>query len=310
MRLDVLPDRGRVLPEAEEVALFRRPLQRNAVRVAEVLELRVGRFHELLRALVVPAVVALEEDVARRRAPLPELAAARLVALGRRPHVVVVRDVEARVERLEAPDAFVHQLLRLLALARGRVGDLLAVLVRAREHERLGAAEPVVPRDDVRHERLVGVAHVRRAVRVVDGRRDVERRGRVRDFIARKVRRAEELGERQGRFHGDGGRFFLLLLAPGLARRGLAGRGALRRGGGRRGAGERQQERRPLVQRQVGRRGGHDIDGLDCRESARASGACAAVLAVRRWSSMLRDARPPCVFTFGPRATTQTPTAA
>ena len=67
----------------------------------------------------------------------------------------------------------VAQLARRDAELLGRLGDRLAVLVRAREEEDLLATLPHVPREHVGGDRRVGVPEVGLAVHVVDGRCDV-----------------------------------------------------------------------------------------------------------------------------------------
>ena len=77
----MFPYGRRVFTKAKEVALLRRPLEGNAVGVLVVLELRVASFHKLFRALVVPAVVPLQEHVALLGASSPEFSTAGFVPL-------------------------------------------------------------------------------------------------------------------------------------------------------------------------------------------------------------------------------------
>ena len=77
------------------------------------------------------------------------------------------------VHRLEARDVAVDQLLRRDALLGGGLRDLDAVLVGAGEEEHVVAVEPLEARDRVGRDHLVGVADMRRAVRIRDRGRDV-----------------------------------------------------------------------------------------------------------------------------------------
>mmetsp|Transcript_61177 Transcript_61177/g.147320 ORF Transcript_61177/g.147320 Transcript_61177/m.147320 type:complete len:212 (+) Transcript_61177:573-1208(+) len=92
----------------------------------------------------------------------------------RRAHVGVVAHAQPLVERLKHGHVLIAQLDGLDACGRGRVGNLLAVLIRAREEEDLPPVGAVVARDHVGADALVRVPHVRRPIRVVDRRRNVE----------------------------------------------------------------------------------------------------------------------------------------
>ena len=81
---------------------------------------------------------------------------------------------EARQHRLELRADPVGKLLRGNAPGLRRLLDLLAMLVRARQEIDRVAHQPAVPGDHVRQDLLIGVADVRRAVNVVDRRRDVK----------------------------------------------------------------------------------------------------------------------------------------
>ena len=62
----------------------------------------------------------------------------------------------------------------VVPLAVRRLLDLQAVLVRAGHEEHVIAVDALEPRDRVGGDDLIGVADMRRAVRIRDGRRDVE----------------------------------------------------------------------------------------------------------------------------------------
>src|SRR5262249_19348558 len=134
---------------------------------------------EGLAARAVPAGVLAAVDgvpaVGRLRAvePVPELEDSALVDVLRRADEAVVADVEPRPEGLEPRRELVAVLLLGdTALARDPL-DVLAVLVRPRQEERVLAQEPAGPGQRVGRDRRVRVAHVGRRVHVVDGRRDV-----------------------------------------------------------------------------------------------------------------------------------------
>ena len=76
---------------------------------------------------------------------------------------------------VEAPDDAVGELLRRDPLLRRGALDLLPVLVGAGEEAHVVAAQALVAREDVGHDRRVDVPDVRQVVDVVDRRRDVER---------------------------------------------------------------------------------------------------------------------------------------
>ena len=85
----------------------------------------------------------------------------------------VVRRVDARQQVEEPLRVAVRELLRRDPLGLRDLRHRLAVLVGPGEEEHLLAALAVMPREDVRPDRRVRVAQVRRRVHVVDGRRDV-----------------------------------------------------------------------------------------------------------------------------------------
>ena len=103
---------------------------------------------------------------------------------------VVVGDVDARHQRLEALGVAVGELLRRDALALGRLRHRLAVLVGAGEEEDLLAALAHVAGEDVGADRRVRVPEVRRGVDVEDRRGDV---------VGHRRRRTLAAGERGGR---------------------------------------------------------------------------------------------------------------
>mmetsp|Transcript_19789 Transcript_19789/g.31058 ORF Transcript_19789/g.31058 Transcript_19789/m.31058 type:complete len:345 (-) Transcript_19789:242-1276(-) len=174
VRLDVGDQPLLVVGQAEEVGLLAHALQGEAVLVLEARRLGLHVRHEGLLLHVVPALVLPQVDVPRLGALAPELAAHLLVGGVGGADVVVVRDLQALVQCLEAVDVLVAQLDGGDAQPLGRARNLLPVLVRARQEEHLLALEAVEACEHVRGHGLVGVAHVRVPVRVVDRRRHVK----------------------------------------------------------------------------------------------------------------------------------------
>ena len=98
-------------------------------------------------------------------APVPRLG---------RPDEVVVLDLEGAVELVVSLDDAVRELDRGDALRRGRLLDVLAVLVGAGQEPRLLADQAPVARQRVRDDGRVDVPDVGQIVDVVDRRRRVE----------------------------------------------------------------------------------------------------------------------------------------
>ena len=85
----------------------------------------------------------------------------------------VVRGIEALRELTPGDGDLIGIGLRRQALLRGDAGDLRRVLVDAGQEERLVATLAPVADQDVRRDRRVGMADMRRRIDVVDRRRDV-----------------------------------------------------------------------------------------------------------------------------------------
>ena len=108
---------------------------------------------------------------------LEELLDDLLVARLGRADVVVVRDVEVAQHALEDRGDLIDEDLRFDSALERCLLDLLAMFVEPGEEVHLAAAHPHVAGDHVGEDFFVGMAEVRRAVGVVDGRGDVERTG-------------------------------------------------------------------------------------------------------------------------------------
>ena len=87
---------------------------------------------------------------------------------------VVVGEVQRRGHLAEALGVAVGERARRQALLGRRLLHLQPVLVGAGEEEDVLAVEPLEARDGIGGDRLVGVADVRLAVGIGDGRGDVE----------------------------------------------------------------------------------------------------------------------------------------
>ena len=145
---------------------------------------------EVRAARAVPALVDALVDVPVVVHGLHDLLDAALVARVGGPDEVVVGDVDARHQRLEALGVAVGELLRRDALALGRLRHRLAVLVGAGEEEHLLAALAHVAGEDVGADRGVRVPEVGRGVDVEDRRGDV---------VGHRRRRTLAAGEHGGR---------------------------------------------------------------------------------------------------------------
>ena len=126
------------------------------------------------RGAVVALVGALVE-VALVIEVLHELLDAARVALLRRADEVVVGDVELFPEVRELRDLAVAPLLGRHAVLLRRLGDLLAVLVHARQEPDVVVVHALPARDGVGGNGRVRRADVGHAVHIVDGSRHVER---------------------------------------------------------------------------------------------------------------------------------------
>ena len=167
----------RIGRQPEEIALLLHPFDRraglggNAHLLLVQVRLALGVIG--LVADRVPAGVLVEIDVAVRLHPLPDRFRGAVVALFRGMDEVVVRALQPLDHLLEQRHVAVAQLARgQPQLGRGLL-HLLAVLVGAGEEKDVEAVQPMEAGDGVGRDRLVGVADVRRAVRVRDRGRDV-----------------------------------------------------------------------------------------------------------------------------------------
>ncbi len=172
MRREVRDERVAVLREAEEVVLLLDPLDGAVQRALPVHQVLV--LLERLAADAVPSLVEPLVDVTLRGDQAHQLLDRRLVARLGRPDEVVVGDVE------EIPGLAEHALHPVAVRQRiepffpGLAIDVLGVLVVPHDEEGLETRQPLVARDRVRRDLLVGGAQVRTAVHVVDRRRQIK----------------------------------------------------------------------------------------------------------------------------------------
>ena len=174
MVFDVFEDAILILAHLEEVGFFRDFLHGAvAVRAAAVLVELVLRPVALARRAVEALVLAFV-DVALLVDAVEDFLHDALVAFLRRADEVVVADVEAFPEILEARDDLVRVFDGLDAGLFGLLLDFLPVLVRARQEEDVIARETVIPRDGVGNRRAVGMPDMQLRARIINRRRDIE----------------------------------------------------------------------------------------------------------------------------------------
>ena len=175
--------------QPEEPVLLALAVERDLVDRARVVLADLVLGLEVRAARAVPALVGALVDVPVVVDALHDVLDAALVARVGGADEVVVGDVDARHQRLEALGVAVGELLRRDALALGRLRDRLAVLVGAGEEEHLLAALAHVAGEDVGADRGVRVPEVGRGVDVEDRRGDV---------VGHRRRRTLAAGEHRG----------------------------------------------------------------------------------------------------------------
>ena len=174
MILDVLQHAVGILAHLEEVRLLRDFLYRTvAVRATAILVELMLRPVALARRAVESLVGALV-DIALRIDAVEDLLHDAFVALLGRADEVIVADIEAFPEILEACDDLVDVLDRRDACLFCLLLDFLAVLVGARQEEDILADEAMETSDRVRDRRTVCMTDVELGTRIVDWCRDVE----------------------------------------------------------------------------------------------------------------------------------------
>ena len=181
MGLQVGEERVVVLGEAEEEIPLANPARLLLVLGTPALFIEVLLLLEGLAALAIQALVLVLEQ--RRLAGLgrarvveaaEQLLHGELVAGVRGADEAVVRDSELAPSGFEPRRQLVHERARSLLRGFGRGGDLLPVLVGARQEEGRVAGLPMKAGEGVRQNLFVGVAEMRQAVDVVDRGGDVE----------------------------------------------------------------------------------------------------------------------------------------
>ncbi len=163
--------------QAEEVALLLHPFDRGALRADADAVLLHHRLRFGVVGLVahrVPAGVAVLVDVAVLLHAPPDLLRRAMVARLGGADEIVVGAAEGGDHLLEQRRIAVGQLARLQPFALGRLLHLDAVLVGAGQEIDVVAVEPLEAGDRIGRQRLIGMADMRGAVGIGDGRRDVE----------------------------------------------------------------------------------------------------------------------------------------
>ena len=153
----------------KKVALLLDPFDRRAVRakpLALVVEPRLAFVVIGLVAHRVPAGIFVEIDVAVRLHALPDRVRGAVVARLGGADEVVVRELEFFHHGLEARHVALDQLPRRQIFLGRRLQHFDAVLVGAGEEEYVAAVEPGKASDGVGGDRFIGVADMRRTVRV------------------------------------------------------------------------------------------------------------------------------------------------
>mmetsp|Transcript_19367 Transcript_19367/g.45767 ORF Transcript_19367/g.45767 Transcript_19367/m.45767 type:complete len:212 (-) Transcript_19367:150-785(-) len=161
----------------EEVTGFLNLLQRFAAnRVFVIGQLSIGICNEGLLSHVVPTAVRIQINVTSICATLPQSLRSMHVALRCGSNVVIIRDQNALIEALEPSHVLVTQFNRLRIVLDSGLGNLLAVLICTGDEldpAITPATNACVSGQRIGRRRLVCVAHMGRAVRIVDGRGDV-----------------------------------------------------------------------------------------------------------------------------------------
>ena len=177
VRAEVLDQPGLELRQLEIVVLFGRlgdlavDLRPGAVRRPILVR------EELFLPGRIPVGLLAFVDEALVEKLLEELLDDLLVPRFGRTDIVVVRDIEVAQHALEDCGDLIDQDLRFDAALERRLLDLLAMFVEPGQEVDRASAHAHVAGDHVGEDFLVGMAEVRRAVGVVDGRGDVERTG-------------------------------------------------------------------------------------------------------------------------------------
>ena len=162
--------------EPEEIAFFLDPLDGRALRrqfPAVRTFLQLAFVVEGLVAYRIPAGIFVEIDVARRLHAPPQLLRRALMTLFARRDEIVVGAIEHAHHLAEFRRVAVSELGRRDALGPRRLEHLDAVLVGAGEEEHVPALQAPEARKRVRRHGLIGMADVRRIVRIGDRRGDV-----------------------------------------------------------------------------------------------------------------------------------------
>ncbi len=163
--------------EAKEIAFLLDPFHRRLLRTDPLTFLvDSGLVLVVVRLITdrVPPGIFVEIDITCRLHPLPNCGRSSMVALFRRANEVVVRTVEPLDHCLEMRNVALDQLPRSELLLRRRLQQLDAVLIGAGEEEHIVAIEPLEAGNRVGGDGFIGVADMWRAIRIGDGRGQVE----------------------------------------------------------------------------------------------------------------------------------------
>mmetsp|Transcript_27363 Transcript_27363/g.59659 ORF Transcript_27363/g.59659 Transcript_27363/m.59659 type:complete len:301 (+) Transcript_27363:1881-2783(+) len=174
MCLNVLDDLLLVFAEAEEEAGLRHLLQRDTGgRVLVIPLLCLLLSNETLLAYHVPALIAIQIDIAIPLAFVPHSSRDHLVSLFCSANIEIVRHVQTLVERSKAKTVAVTNLDWLQALILSDLSNLLPMFICTGHEENILPEHAMIPCKNIGGECLVRMAYVRPAIAVVDSSRNV-----------------------------------------------------------------------------------------------------------------------------------------
>ena len=156
--------------EAEEIALLLHPFDRRSGlgREPRAVLVQMGLVFGVIGLIAdrVPAGIFVEIDVTGCLHPPPDRLRGPIMARLGGADEIVVGAVQPLDHGAETRHVAIQQVLRRQTIPRRRLLDLLAVLVGAGEKEHVIAVEALKARDGIGRDHLIGVADMRRAVRI------------------------------------------------------------------------------------------------------------------------------------------------
>mmetsp|Transcript_1237 Transcript_1237/g.2427 ORF Transcript_1237/g.2427 Transcript_1237/m.2427 type:complete len:308 (-) Transcript_1237:1408-2331(-) len=176
--LNVLDQLVMVLGHFEKVRLFFHPFQ----GLARCGILKIGELRLIIRdkrffTNVVPSRILVQINITCCVTPLPQGLRRTFVSIRRRSYIVIKGYFGTLIEYLEARDKLVAHRQRVNAFGRGRIRNLLSVLVGSSQeiHGIVVARKSLVPSNHIRRRPFVGVTHVAWTIGIVNGRGNIKR---------------------------------------------------------------------------------------------------------------------------------------